>query len=232
MDIDLCKECFEIGISYARSHELNDPLVIHGKTLLVDDEEMACEKIWQMSPKSISPSIAEIEGTNVDSALLNNGDVLNTHDLYDIDISSRMSDGCVEVLATESFRSHIFFHLLEVASRSLNIVEYCDSPPLSCHVLQLLLDIILKSDTEELKIARGKQMAASFSENILGLMKLCQSIEPNISKQARVKLVLCIRSLASLLLQRHEVSSDPSPVSYVDEISCESPARKDKTDPR
>jgi len=232
VDIDLCKECFEIGISYARSHELNDPLVIHGKTLLVDDEEMACEKIWQMSPKSIAPSIAEIEGTNVDTTLINNGDVLNTHDLYDVDISSRTNDGCVEVLSTESFRSHIFVHLVEVASRSINTVEYCDSPPLSCHVLQLLLDIALKSDTEEMKITRGKQMAASFSENILGLMKLCQSVEPNISKQERVKLVLCIRSLASLLLQRHEVSTDPSPVSYVDEISCESPARKDKTDPR
>jgi hypothetical protein len=52
LDIDLCKRCYDLGIAYSKTAlSSSDPLIINGRTLCVENEDMTCEKIWKMTSK-------------------------------------------------------------------------------------------------------------------------------------------------------------------------------------
>ena len=52
LDIDLCKNCYDLGISYSKTApSSSDPLIINGRTLCVENEDMPCGKILQMTSK-------------------------------------------------------------------------------------------------------------------------------------------------------------------------------------
>ena len=52
LDIDLCKRCYDLGIAYSKTAPSSfDPLIINGQTLCVENEDMTCGKILQMTSK-------------------------------------------------------------------------------------------------------------------------------------------------------------------------------------
>ena len=235
VDVDLCKDCFEIGIAFARSHDFNDAVVIHGRTLCVENEEMTCEKIWQMSSKAIAAPSLDMEDAAIEAALkMSRGEVASSiQNPSHGEVASGMQEDSIEVLATEGFRSQIFTQLLNLAASSLVALEDQDTPSPSYYVLQLVIDIVLNSDTEELKVTRGNQLVLAFTKNMQSLIKSCQSCESSLTKKSRIKMVVCVRTLASLVMQKNEINFEPPLISSVNERNGEAHTHhKDKTDPR
>ena len=49
----------KVGIAYARTHDSQNPVIINGETLTVENKDMTCGKIWQMMSKPIAASSLE-----------------------------------------------------------------------------------------------------------------------------------------------------------------------------
>ena len=134
----------------------------------------------------------------------------------------------IEVVKTEGFRSQIFTQLLGLMTKSFDASKESDNTLPSSYVLQLVVDLVLESCTEELKTARGKEMVVAFTKNLPNLVRICQSKE---SKHCS-KLVVSLRTLASLL-QKRDIHSGPSLASTMEEEKdVTAHNQKDKTDPR
>ena len=147
-DIDLCTNCFEMGVDYARSHHHKDPLVIQGHTLCIENEEMTCEMIWQMTCKSIAASSLEqaeevLRATEAKKAgLLENMDDVALEAALKISMENHNEDGSIGVVqasTTEGFKSLVFTKLLGLISNSLLASEEITQPS-SCNSLQLLVE--------------------------------------------------------------------------------------------
>ena len=243
MDIDLCKQCYDMGIAYSRTHDQNDPVIINGRTLCVENEDMTCGKVWQMTSKPIAAQSLEQAENAKKAGLLNSmtGAAKETtlnwraeSPTQSMDISGSKQED-IEVVKTEGFRSQIFTQLLGLMTQSLDArkdKEETSLPP--SPVLQLVLDLVLGSCTDELKTARGKEMALAFTKNLPALVKVCRTNESNFSKHCS-KLNICLRTLAGLVLQKREINRAlPSVASAEDEKDGVRTHHhhKDKTDPR
>ena len=137
----------------------------------------------------------------------------------------------IEVVKTEGFRSQIFTQLLGLMTKSFDASKESDNTLPSSYVLQLVVDLALESCTEELKTARGKEMVVAFTKNLPNLVRICQSKESSFL-QHRSKLVVSLRTLASLL-QKRDIHSGPSLASTMEEEKdVTAHNQKDKTDPR
>jgi hypothetical protein len=236
MDIDLCKQCYDLGIAYARSHDPNEPVIINNRTLCVQNEDMTCGKIWQMTSKPIAASSLEQAENAKKAGLLNPAKdaalKLNTTESHSqsTEISSNKQGDGIEVVKTEGFRSQIFSQLLGLTATSLGATKNDDTSPPSSHVLQLILDLVLDSGTEELKSARGKEMVLAFTQNIPSLVEVCQSNESNFSRHSS-KLVISLRTLSSLVLEKHDLKA-PVVAASEEDHGHHHHHHKDKTDPR
>ncbi|KAL7543894.1 hypothetical protein ACHAXR_013387, partial [Thalassiosira sp. AJA248-18] len=239
MDIDLCKQCYDLGIAYARTHDQNDHVIINGRTLCVEDEDMTCGKIWQMTSKPIAASSleqaehAKREALNLPlrSSAKDTGLKLSTEgQILSSEISGSKQGDHIEVVKTEGFRSQIFTQLLGLMTKSLDAATGEETSPPSSYVLQLVIGLVLDSCTEELKSARGKEMALAFTKNIPSLVKACQANESS----SLWKLVVSLRALASLVLQTRETNRGPALVAASEEDTegARTHHHKDKTDPR
>jgi len=240
IDIDLCKKCYDVGIAYARTHDQNDSVVINGSTLRVENEDMTCGKIWQMTSKPIAASSLEQAENAKKAGLLNmTGPAKETAKLYPESPSLSSASGSkqeegIEVVKTEGFRSQIFTELLGLMTKSFDATKDGENFPPSSHVLQLVVDLVINSRTEELKSARGKEMVFAFTKNIPCLVRACLSNESSFSQHCS-KLVVSLRTLASLVLQKRELNCDPPLVALTDEEKDSTGTNnhhKDKTDPR
>ena len=141
--------------------------------------------------------------------------------------------GDIEVVKTEGFRSQIFTQLLKLMIKSFDVRKDSDTSLPSSYVLQLVVDLVLDSCTEELKSARGKEMVLAFTKNLPSLVRSCQSKESNFSQHCS-KLVVSLRTLASLL-QKRDINHGPPLVSATEEENDGTAMphhQKDKTDPR
>ena len=147
-----------------------------------------------------------------------------------VEVSGSKLGENIEVVKTESFRSQIFTHLLGLMTKTLDVNDKDQTSPPSIHVLQLILEIVLGSRTEELKAARGKEMALAFTQNMETLVKVCRSSDFNFSQYCS-KLVVSLRTLAGLVLQNREISRETTlVVDGVDDAHHHN--HKNKTDPR
>jgi hypothetical protein len=145
-----------------------------------------------------------------------------------VEVSGSKLGENIEVVKTESFRSQIFTHLLGLMTKTLDANAKDQTSPPSMHVLQLILEIVLGSCTEELKAARGKEMALAFTQNMETLVKVCRSSDFNFSQYCS-KLVVSLRTLAGLVLQNREISRETT-LDGVDDAHHHN--HKNKTDPR
>jgi len=239
-DIDLCTQCYDLGIAYARTHDQNDPVIINGRTLCVENEDMTCSKIWQMTSKPIAASSLEQAENAKKAGLLNNrtgstkeAAVKKPNKESQHETTGISRGDSIEVVKTEGFRSQIFTQLLGLITESFDVAKDEESCPPSSHVLQLVIDVVLDSCTDELKSARGKEMALAFTKNIPSLVKICRSNDSSFSLHCS-KLVVSVRTLASLILQKREINRDPHLVagSEDEKDGAHSHHNKDKTDPR
>ncbi|KAL9190922.1 hypothetical protein ACHAXT_000628 [Thalassiosira profunda] len=233
-DIDLCKKCYDEGISYARQNDQLASVIINGRTLsLENDETLTCQKIWQMTSKPIAASSleqaekAKKQGTlnpARDAAMkLNSSGSANQSTGAP---SSKRSDG-IEVVKTEGFRSQIFTQLLGLMTKTLDAQSDETTSLPSVHVLQLVIALVLDSHTEGLKAARGKEMAVAFTSTLPGLLKA----------SSLSRLVAVLRSLSTLLLKKHEINRSPPLIEVPEEgkdgaNTHKHHHHKDKTDPR
>jgi hypothetical protein len=225
-DIDLCKSCYDSGMEYSKSHGQTDPIIINGRTLGIGNEDMKCGTIWRMVSKPIAESSA-LSAENAKKA----GLALKTMGSSD---NKRGDD--INMAKTEGFKSHLFTKLLGLMTKSFdasNTTEESSSP--SVYVLQLILDVVLSSCTEELKAARGKEMALAFTQNLASLVKLCQTSDSKFSQHCS-KLVVSLRTLAGLVRQNREIIHVPTLVATADDekdgVGMFNPNHKSKTDPR
>lgn len=235
MDIDLCKRCYNLGIAYSKTApSSSDPLIINGRTLCVENEDMTCGKIWQMTSKPIAASSLE-QAENAKKA----GLALKVCPNQSMDVPGSKLGDDNEVEKTEGFRSQILTHLLRLMTKTLDANNKDETSPPSIYVLQLILDIVLGSCTEELMAARGKEMALAFTQNLPNLIEACLLSDSKLSQYCS-KLVVCLRTLAGLVLQSREISHFPLLVSsadgadsFIDGVDAHDHTPKNnKTDPR
>ncbi len=151
-----------------------------------------------------------------------------------VEVSGSKLGENIKVVKTESFRSQIFTHLLGLMTKTLDANAMDETSPPLMYVLQLILDIVLGSCTEELKAARGKEMALAFTQNLSNLVKVCRSSDFKFSQICTRKLVLSLRTLAGLVLQNREISREATLAvedkDWVDDTHHHN--NKNKTDPR
>eukprot|EP00804_Cyclotella_cryptica_P018056 CCRYP_008325-RE/>CCRYP_008325-RE protein AED:0.09 eAED:0.09 QI:596/0.96/0.92/1/1/0.92/26/363/4715 len=212
VDIDLCKDCFERGCIYATSHEPGSPLVIHGRTLCVEGDDMPCDSIWQMKGITIAPPIAGFPMVeDVEAALK-------------MSQTTKQYTTCVGVVDREEFRAKIFSSLLHLLSRSF---DSKDATP-SHHLIQLVLGVIHGSRSEKLKIDRGLEMLKTMTDSLTGLL------DADVVNNG--KIVMCLRTLSSLVMKKTSIDQAPSLPAVRGTRGKEKDSRghhhKDKTDPR
>jgi len=225
-DIDLCKRCYDSGMEYSKSHGQTDPIIINGRTLGLGNEDMKCGTIWRMVSKPIAESSA-LSAENAKKA----GLALKTMGSSD---NKRGDD--INLAKTEGFKSHLFTKLLGLMTKSFDARSTTEeSSPPSVYVLQLILDVVLGSCTEELKVARGKEMALAFTQNLARLVKLCQTSDSKFSQHCS-KLVVSLRTLAGLVRQNREIIHVPLLFATSDDekdgVNMLHSNHKSKTDPR
>lgn len=200
---------------------------------------MHCGKIWQMTSKPIAASSLKQAENAKKAGLLNNmaGAAKDTalKSIAESPIQSNNQEDDIGVpcgfVSSEGFRSQIFTQLLGLMTETLDAKQEDKSPP-SIYVLQLVLDLVLGSCTDELKSARGKEMALAFTKNLSSLVKVCQSNDSSFTKNCS-KLVVSLRTLAGLVLQKREINCSPPSASTTEEDSShDHHHHKDKTDPR
>ena len=113
----MCKNCYNAGIDYARSHDQNDPIIINGRTLCVEDEDMTCRKIWQMTSMPIAAaSLEQAEKLGASRTGLLNDRTSQANVKASTEgqnVTSETSSGAklgeeIDVVTTEGFRSKIF----------------------------------------------------------------------------------------------------------------------------
>lgn len=224
-DIDLCKRCHDSEMEYSKSHGQTDPIIINGRTLGIGNEDMKCGTIWRMVSKPIAESSA-LSAENAKRA----GLALKTMG------SSDNKRGEINMANTEGFKSHLFTKLLGLMTKSFDASNTTEeSSPPSVYVLQLILDVVLGSCTEELKAARGKEMALTFTQNLASLVKLCQTSDSKFSQHCS-RLVVSLRTLAGLVCQNREIIHAPLLFATADDekdgVGMFNPNHKSKTDPR
>lgn len=221
-DIDLCKRCYDSGIEYSKSHGQTDPIIINGRTLGIGNEDMKCGTIWRMVSKPIAESSA-LSAENAKKA----GLALKTMGLSD------NKRGEINMAKTEGFKSHLFTKLLGLMTKSFDASNTTEESPPSVFVLQLILDVVFGSFTEELKAARGKEMALAFTQNLASLVKLCQTSDSKFSQHCS-KLVVSLRTLTGLVRQNRQIMHVPTATAddEKDGVGMFNPNHKSKTDPR
>jgi len=119
MDIDLCKQCYDKGIAYARTHDLNEAVEIDGRTLSIrgedgDNEDMTCAKVWQMGVRVIETSTLEQAEEAKRAGFLNNmaSQKANVTSSQNTDVTSSSKQGEeIDVVSTEGFASSVFTHV-------------------------------------------------------------------------------------------------------------------------
>ena len=242
----------KVGIAYARTHDSQNPVIINGETLTVENKDMTCGKIWQMMSKPIAASSLEQAENAKRAGLLStmtgaaNSALKSIPENQSMDVdmagSSNIEEGGdIEVVKTEGFRSQVLAELLGLLTKSLAAKKDGGSssiPPPSNYLLQLILDLVLgMSCTEELKSTRGKEMALAFTKNISNLVEVCLSNDSGFSQNCS-KMVISLRTLAGLVLQKQELHCGPPLVEAVSDDDEKEGMRahhrhnKDKTDPR
>jgi hypothetical protein len=200
--LDLCRECFDLGCSYANSNAPDSPLVIHGRTLCVEDEDMSCDSIWQMRGIVIAPPLTGFPA------------------VADVEAVLKMNQTSKELASSsggvdkESFRAGLFSNLLSLVSNSLSK----PSGP-SRHVINLLLEMVYGSKTEKSKIARGKEMLKNMTDCLRDLLQEHDTPSD--------KLVLLLRALSSLVTKKTSIDKSMALVA-----PKEQDKHKSKTDPR
>ena len=206
VDIDLCKECFEKGCTYASSN--SGPLIIHGRTLCVEDEDMQCESIWQMKGIVISaPSAGFPMVEDVEAALK----------MSQTNKKQASSNG--SSVDKETFKSQIFTNLLSLISKSM--AKASIPPP---HLINLVLGIVQGSKSERLRIARGKELLKHTTDSLSGLLQT----------NATGKIVLLLRVLSSLITKKTSIELCPADLSATECAlkDIKGHLHKSKTDPR
>jgi hypothetical protein len=227
MDIDLCKRCYDLGIAYSKTAPSpSDPLIINGRTLCVENEDMTCGKIWQMTSKPIAESSLE-QAKNAKNL------PLKICPNQSMEVSGRKLGCDTEVVKTEDFRSRIFTYLLGLMAKTLDASAKDGTSPPSLCVLQLLLEIVFGSCTEDLKAARGKDMALAFTKKLPNLVEACRSSDFKFSQNCS-KLVVCLRTLVGLVVQNQDSRSLLLTTSDEerDVVDAHYHNHKKKTDPR
>jgi hypothetical protein len=235
MDIDLCKQCYDLGTAYSRLNDQSDPVVINGRTLCVENEDMTCGKIWQMTSQPIAESSLEQAENAKKAGLLNKTATpafLTRSSCQNKELSGSSLDDRMDDSATEGFRSQLLTKLLSLIEVTLD-AESNSSPP-SRDVLQLILDLVIGS-AENFKTVRGNEAALAFTKNLPCLIKACQSDESNSPIQF-CKLIVSLRALTSLVVQDRDMKRDPTVGTSLDEgldvAGTSDRITKDKTDPR
>lgn len=241
MDIDLCKRCYELGTAYSSSNDHNDPVIINGRTLCVENKDMTCGMILQMTPQPIAASSLEQAENAKKAGLLNSMTCAaqSAHSTFlagstnqNMDVSGSVSGGLDEAV-TEGYRSHLFTKLLSLITDTLD-AETNSSPP-SRDVLQLVLNLVLGSCKDDIKTARGNEAASAFTKNLPRLVKkACQLDDSNSS--ILYKIIVSLRTLTSLVVQDGDMKRDPTANTVtegdVDTAGTGHRISKDKTDPR
>lgn len=235
MDIDLCKRCYDLGIEYSRSSDPTDPVIINGRTLRVENKDMACGMIWQMTSQPIAASSLEQAENAKKAGLLNNAansTFLTGSSSQNVELSGSSMIDRVDG-ASEEFRSYLFTKLLSLVDGTFDS-ETNISPP-SRDLVQLILDLVIGSCTEDTKTARGHEAALAFTKNVPCQIKECQTDESNPSMHFS-KLIVSLRALTSLVLQDRDTKRDPTVGTTMEEemdaAGTSHPISKDKTDPR
>jgi hypothetical protein len=191
-----------LGCSYANSNSSDAPLVIHGRTLCVEDEDMPCDSIWQMRGIDIAPPVTGFPAVADVEAVLKMNQTTK---------EQASSSGGVD---KEAFRGQLFSNLLLLVSNSLSK----PSGP-SLHVINLLLEMVFGSKTEKLKIARGKEMLKKTSDCLKGLLQG--------NDNQSDKIALLIRALSSLVTKKTSIDKSMAAIA-----PKEQDKHKSKTDPR
>lgn len=247
IDLDLCKECYNSGTAYARSHAHDStvPVIINDETLTVENEPMTCEQIWDMMRKPIAASSLE-QAENAKkvygASLLKTGSKTSLKTIPEsqsLGTSSTKED--IEIVKAEGFRSQIFTQLLSLITKSFNADN--NTVSISSYLLQLIINLAIGTMcTEEIKCANAKEMAIAFSEHLPTLVDTSLSNDAGFER-LNDKLVICLRTLAGLVLQKQNVYTGP-PLVAVTAMDDKEDTRshhhhqhhhhhhKDKTDPR
>lgn len=179
IDIDLCKKCYDRGTAYARNHDDNEPLIINGRSLSVENEDMTCGKIWSMTSMPISS--VQIENAKK-AGLLNN---MSGPSKESTPAKAEGSPGP----GAPGSQQELFTQLLGVVASSLDANKVDVNAVPSMQVIQLLVNLVLDSQSKKssnLKDTRGKELVAAFTKFMPSLVIACHS---NFSKHSS-KLIL------------------------------------------
>lgn len=201
---DLCKDCWDRGCAYASSHPSDAPLIIHGRTLCVEDEDMPCDTIWQMNaiiipaPTAGFPKVEDVEAAlKMSQSTKEQAPYNESHD-------------------KEDFKARMFSNLLSLISRSITKAALP-----SHHLFHLVLSMIHGSKTEKLRASRGKEMLKSITDSLRGLL--------NEKDMHTSKVVVLLRALSSLVTKKTNIEQGPL---IKTTATKEKDKHKSKTDPR
>ena len=188
------------------------PLVIHNRTLRVEDEDIPCDSIHQMrgiviaAPSAGFPEVEDVE------AALKMSQTTKEH--------ASSGDG----IDREAIRSQLFSHLLSLVPKSLANLS------LARHLIHLLLKMVNTPKSEKLKTARGKEMLKSMATYIRDMLQANED-----GTHATGKMVVVLRALSSLVTKKTNIDQG-MPTSTSKSGSKENDVKghqhKSKTDPR
>ena len=180
-DIDLCRSCWELGKSFARSNnfDTNTMVVVEGKTLA-----LSCALIKEMQPV---PILAKADVTEVVEVEAESTAVGKEAD----DKNGQPQN------ALEGFVNGIFSSTLKLLSNALQV--HGEEARLAL-LLSLLTDLVRHSSEQSGKLVRAKMFAAAISEGV-------SSSVVSSNRAERTQLLMCLRSLTNLLAPDTDSSS-------------------------
>ena len=189
-DIDLCQNCYDVGVQYARSSAPDVAAYINGKSFdLNTGESMTCTDLLSMKRVSVGDEVLEDvrmseqasdndEDADLQLALAMSMSMeaiqkaKKSPDTAQKVIMDGNSDSGIddETVDPNRFISPLFDGLLDVASASITGGSKANAKHVDL-LLDCLLQLVKSSDSEETQIQRGKKMADILFGAILSITK-------------------------------------------------------------
>eukprot|EP00978_Attheya_sp_CCMP212_P004146 scaffold9012_cov54-Attheya_sp.AAC.4 len=215
---------------------------------------MTCADIRQMRPMSIASTIIEdvrrLGGTPSSQSPENFVDAsVEGDDDAVLQLALRMSladesnapaeneESVQFLLSRKDYINYILQRTLDLSDELLSSNEantFSHPSP----VIQLALNIILDTNSDELRLERAKLMSRCISRRLETLIGISPQLDKSEAHRAKCNIIILLRSLSTLLLGKEDSHVESSSGKEADESTSKdteaevSPKNKDKTDPR
>jgi len=205
-DIDLCKQCFELGFAFSekKNFDQSTKVIIKGKEL-----DLTCALIKAMQPvpivKADVTEVADVQGDR-NSQMEDAGDENDElQRALRLSLGSANDDETIQSSqkvdqSLEDFVDSIFSSVVDLLSNAL--VGHPGEPRLGL-MLALLTDLVHHS-SEKAGLSRAKKLAAEISIGTSRLIVAASKSSTDFQRTGRLTLIMCLRALAYLLIPEVE----------------------------